>query len=69
MTPKHDVTSPDVYRARAAECMQMAQTARRVDRELFLRMAQQWLALADQAAAENVLMADDDADSGPKASP
>jgi len=69
MPRKHNGTSPEVYRSRATECMELANTARPLDRALFLRMAQAWLALSDQAVAENALMADDKAHSEAKHAP
>ena len=44
--------SPDEYRARAQECVQLAATAGEAQRPSLLQIADAWLSLADQAEAE-----------------
>ena len=48
--------SPDEYRARAQECVQLAATAGEAQRPSLLEIASTWLRLADQAEAEERIM-------------
>ena len=45
--------SPSVYRDRARECVELAQTVKVQDRVLLLQIAEAWLWLADKATEPN----------------
>jgi hypothetical protein len=48
--------SPDEYRTRAQECVQLAATAAEAQRPSLLQIAGAWLRLAEQAEAEERIM-------------
>ena len=47
--------SPSVYRDRARECVELAQTVKLQDRVLLLQIAEAWLWLADKATEPNAI--------------
>ena len=50
---------PEQYRQRARDCVELAQNMREPERQQLLAIAQAWLRLADETAAEEHLLRSD----------
>ena len=53
------MTTPHEYRARALECVRLAQQATERERSLLIQIAETWMRLADQTEAANKVMVED----------